>query len=1265
MKNNGGKVNLNSMNSHQIKVNRKTDNKNTSPHSSPINPDYDQYYGLKLNKIIINGFKNVKNPNIFSTNTYNNKNTFTENNISSKNNKIPTLQKNKNQPNICRTMSNNNTNNATNKNSNIRNKYQLPQGIKFRKIGSYKKNTKIFPINKNKIQDNSIKYSVSTLNTNSRKKKTSQNIGTKLCISKSEVQYPINYTNQTTRGQYKLSNTNTISNFNELNLVQTINQGDLGSSNEYQISSPGYSENKNTKMSDNKSNLTLSNRRNNEILSPDLNDVEQIIIKPNIPVAKIERNTINSYKSCYNFYKEKKNMNNNNSSNNNNFIINNANSEARKNKNVYCYYNNYGNGNENIKQNFEEKIHYKRKQKSINGNEAVINKKGNKYISQNKINNYKIKLMDEFCYSLEEFIFFNVKNNFDFFIKRLKIISEKQKQFQNNALLLKRLYTKDHDKNYYKERASSYKFIDSNYNDNFHSANVNKQNNEKPDSYKSILKDYYDKKIIKEVTNFLETPANEKNDISIERNKNKNTIDNEEKNTRISCEKYNTNYKDNRNSIYIPKKTKICKLSKSREKNNNNLNSIGNSTKKTITSTYFKRCIRKIVDTDTDNDNNRSQDMMLNMRRTMSKNNCNKNKLNFNDLSCEYMNRLINIDINVDKLNQTNDDIEYTQKGILGNVFNLKVNKKQIYRKKIQNRLNKKKLHFSKPIDKNLKIHDKALSPDLSKNVIYNSKNNEKIVNIFCNKNGNDIGFLRSPQVQNKIIKSENNENKNTNGNIINNTDNKNNNEQAININEIIKKNDLKNNGVENNNNNNNYNNKQIIKNIELSEENFSYSNSLNNDNYDYNSPENNEEIYNRNNEIIETNNENQDIDNNGMSNDNNLNDDTDESEDNIIKEIIVKDVSTRDKRLNVFIKYIESPQSKIAIENQKKMKYLNPNNHLLVEISTDSITLSSIGIRNKNFTNKTDFYLNNYYSDRFYEASNKNNKMKLHKILTSIIEEEEKSKANGSINNSMLSEEDNFHHMNFNNYFIQSIKYLTGYLQNILDDKKRDYAYILIKSLKKKKNNSYLNNLINQKKLQKEKSKFQQNENGEVVLMDENEEESHSEKSNGNESNFHKNEKNLSMLSADECYYFNDKKFNTFSIIETPCENQEEMIKNNLSYISINDGSNGDNLEIIIKKVRLVQKVLQSNQKKNLRKKWKLKNVIKIVENERNLKFLGNYFFDWKKTTENDGNNKNNKTNKNDVISENEEFVDANNIIDEFRLKIIANYSLKRKNEN
>ena len=70
-----------------------------------------------------------------------------------------------------------------------------------------------------------------------------------------------------------------------------------------------------------------------------------------------------------------------------------------------------------------------------------------------------------------------------------------------------------------------------------------------------------------------------------------------------------------------------------------------------------------------------------------------------------------------------------------------------------------------------------------------------------------------------------------------------------------------------------------------------------------------------------------------------------------------------------------------------------------------------------------------NYYSNYYYGNSNdKNNKLKLHKILSSIIEEEEKSKAAGSVNNSIISEEDNCNG-NYSHFFIQSLKYVTNYL--------------------------------------------------------------------------------------------------------------------------------------------------------------------------------------------------------------------------------------------
>ena len=96
-----------------------------------------------------------------------------------------------------------------------------------------------------------------------------------------------------------------------------------------------------------------------------------------------------------------------------------------------------------------------------------------------------------------------------------------------------------------------------------------------------------------------------------------------------------------------------------------------------------------------------------------------------------------------------------------------------------------------------------------------------------------------------------------------------------------------------------------------------------------------------------------------------------------IIRSIIVKDVSSKDRLLNVYIKYYE-------------YKFYLKNNHFtgtLATISNESITFLS-AIKNKN------------------SKANENNKY-FHQILSSIIEEDEKSKANPSLNNSVTSEED------------------------------------------------------------------------------------------------------------------------------------------------------------------------------------------------------------------------------------------------------------------
>ena len=205
-------------------------------------------------------------------------------------------------------------------------------------------------------------------------------------------------------------------------------------------------------------------------------------------------------------------------------------------------------------------------------------------------------------------------------------------------------------------------------------------------------------------------------------------------------------------------------------------------------------------------------------------------------------------------------------------------------------------------------------------------------------------------------------------------------------------------------------------------------------------------------NEIIDINNNNY----NGMSNGkHNMNEDIDENDDNIIKEIIVKDVSTSDKRLNVFIKYIE--MSKF---NNKSDAFV-----LLNAFQTDS------------------FYFQASKPKNYYNNQSKNSK--LQKILSSIIEEEEKSKAAGSVNNSVISEEEICKNGNYSHFFIQSVKYVTNFLQSVINDKKKDLSFQFFKILKRIKNEAFLKGLMNQKNFQSV-SKLkddEENENMKIIL--------------------------------------------------------------------------------------------------------------------------------------------------------------------------------------
>ena len=192
--------------------------------------------------------------------------------------------------------------------------------------------------------------------------------------------------------------------------------------------------------------------------------------------------------------------------------------------------------------------------------------------------------------------------------------------------------------------------------------------------------------------------------------------------------------------------------------------------------------------------------------------------------------------------------------------------------------------------------------------------------------------------------------------------------------------------------------------------------------------------------------------------------------------EIIIKNVSTHDKKLHVFIKYVEIGNIK------KKKKYINYKlfcNHI------DSITLSSMNYNSSGkkgeIKDKIYVYRNRYLNKKkdnifredkmFYSARNRDvfkdnknikgfdddnynnkNKGKNKKIEG---EEDEQSNHQNTINNSNSFEENNNHNTNEN--IKDSIIYLINFLQNMFNDNKKLMIFNFFKNLKKIRTNSLL----------------------------------------------------------------------------------------------------------------------------------------------------------------------------------------------------------------
>ena len=836
-------------------------------------------------------------------------------------------------------------------------------------------------------------------------------------------------------------------------------------------------------------------------------------INPNIETNNNTKSNGNTYYSCYNFYQKEdipnKNMNKTNYNYSkmlntiNNFQFHNYSkiykkedktNLSHKNKNKTDILFNKENislnvGKPNLIINLKNIIQnnsYKKYGKiamytNINKNNKDKKKILNKIIKKdkNKLTEYKKNLISYFCKSVEDFIFISVKKNFEHFLKNLKqFFIEKNEHY----LLLKRLQNKVIQKNFYKDKDKTYFYnylskkenkYKSNYSSIIKMNNSNIINNSKNevDSNNGFPREYIGKRKIYNLNNsqspsltlnydinreYFEkmgyrnslTPDTNTKENLINLNGNiynhndkikfNNTIIYEPKiNRTINLDldqediKSENNFQNNvSNNLYIPKKFKLIKNSKPKqisyikknEKKNNNSYILGQFMNYPRSNNIFSEKLEqnKIFNQThvIDNDSIKSK---IGIKKYSS----NDNLQNIYNISCNEYNSNYNIfkDNNTDIFNNTCDKITNRNNRIIsGEKFDTDINEsKSIYKKKMNIKLIPKMYSKPKPLkirsqilDINLHLNKNInesigqyLSPNIEKKINHDIMINPKTELItkvnYIPLNIYNYHNIRMPQTEQRREIYLNLNQPNKFGNIQEltvNLTNKNNkmNENKNNI-FIYSKNDFDNCLIkESTNNNNNYN--------EIKEEKIKIK------------------------EVKE------------------------ESNENDLKEIVIKDISSSDKKLNVFIKYIEIPNIEKYIKKNRSF-----NNYVFLKyFQIDSFTIPSLYQKR--------MMSNIYYKNYCYGIKSSNNKIKFDKILSSIIEEEEKSKAAGSINNSLVSEEDfNKSGNNFSHYFIQSLKYFSNLLQSIFDEKKKDSYHKFFKTLKKIKNEAFLQGLINEKK--------------------------------------------------------------------------------------------------------------------------------------------------------------------------------------------------------
>ena len=339
----------------------------------------------------------------------------------------------------------NQSNNEINYTMKRSNEYQYnnSNNLKKSKLSNFKgKNNLFLPTKNNNLKGNISAYL--------SKSKINRGIGTKLDISKSEIQYPLNYSKNNIKNKQKVYNdfnSNQENNNKEIDLRISLKLGNKNNKEKegkYNISSPlnKYNHLINKKQRQSMKNFNhINKRKNNETYSP--NNAKHNYNKDgksfnNNFLTKRENSSINTFNSCNNFYKKndinnkiKKAINFNssfiNTKNPNDFYknkINNKENECffqlddkimNEKSNKYCYH------QDNINHiNEKGNICSSRYGNIIDTDEEIQNNQINKNINKRNDISRQNDLFETFCYYLEEFMYMNVKNNFEIFISKLK-----------------------------------------------------------------------------------------------------------------------------------------------------------------------------------------------------------------------------------------------------------------------------------------------------------------------------------------------------------------------------------------------------------------------------------------------------------------------------------------------------------------------------------------------------------------------------------------------------------------------------------------------------------------------------------------------------------------------------------------------------------------------------------------------------------------------------------------------------------------------------